>query len=246
MVARSRTDSTSTRQFAVQLHDASAGLAVGIGLLKGLSEAGPGDHQPGSRFVIVAFEQVLTELRQLSRTLSDRDVVRPRTADIRESLQRDAMAAGVDLELRVIGQERGLPEAHLELVRLAGREAIRNVKRHSGSSLCRISLDASICPFVFEARDWGAGMQPGPHARGGIALLTDLAREMGAVLTISSQPGLGMQMTLTGPRCALAPDGYRSSRLPRPLRSVVGDESPSSRKRAAPRRPLRSSEEQIT
>jgi len=208
MVARSRTDSTSTRQFAVQLHDASAGLAVGIGLLKGWSEGGSGDHQPGSRFVIEALEQVLAELRQLSRTLSDRDAVRPRLDDFRHSLNQDAKAAAVDLELRVIGQELVLPPAHLELVRLAGREAIRNVKRHSGSRLCRITFDASTCPFVFEARDWGAGMQPGPRVNGGIALLSDLARDIGCVLAISSQVGLGTQMTLTGPRCALAGDGH--------------------------------------
>ncbi len=246
MIARSRTDSGSTRQFAVRLHDASAGLAVGIGLLKGWPEARSGDHQPSSQFVIEAFEQVLTELRQLSRTLSHRHGVGPRPADFRESLDQDARAAGIDLELRVIGREQLLPAAHLELVRLAGREAIRNVKRHSGSSLCRVTLDASICPFVFEARDWGAGMQPGSQVSGGIALLSDLARDIGCVFTISSQPGLGTRMTLTGPHCALARDGHRLRRLPRALRSVVADESPSSRKRVAPARPLGLSEEQIT
>ncbi len=246
MVARTRTDSTSTRQFAVRLHDASAGLAVGIGLLKGWPEARSGDHQPSSQFVIEAFEQVLTEVRELSRTLSDRPSVRLRPADFRESLDRDAKAAGIDLELRVIGQDHWLPRAHLELVLLAGREAVRNVKRHSGSSLCRVTLDASICPFVFEARDWGAGMQPGSHVSGGIALLEDLARDIGCVFTISSQPGLGTRITLTGPSCALARDGHRLSRQPRALRSVVADQSPSSRKRVAPARPLGLSEEQIT
>ena len=130
MVARSRTDSTSTRQFAVQLHDASAGLAVGIGLLKGWSEGGPGDHQPGSRFVIEALEQVLAELRQLSRTLSDRDAVRPRLDDFRHSLNQDAKAAAVDLELRVIGQELVLPPAHLELV---GSPAVKRSEMSSGT-----------------------------------------------------------------------------------------------------------------
>ena len=89
-------------------------------------------------------------------------------------------------------------------------------------------------------------MQPGPRVNGGIALLSDLARDIGCVLAISSQVGLGTQMTLTGPRCALAGDGHGSSRLPRALRSVVADESPSSRKRVALARPLRPSEEQIT
>jgi signal transduction histidine kinase len=246
MVARSRTDSTSTRQFAVRLHDASAGLALGIGLLKGWSETRSGDHQPSSQFVIEAFEQVLIELRQLSRTLSGGHDVRPRPADFRESLDHDAKGAGIDLELRVIGQEHLLPPAHLELVGLAGREAIRNVKRHSGSSLCRVTLDASICPFVFEARDWGAGIQPATNVSGGIALLSGLARDIGCVLTISSQVGFGTRMTLTGPRCAIARDGHRSSRQSRLLRSVVADQSLSSRKRVASTRPLGLSEEQIT
>jgi len=246
MVARSRTDSASTSQFAVRLHDASAGLAIGIGLLKGWPPARSGDHEPSSQFVIEAFEQVLTELRQLSRTLSDGRGVRQRPADFRESLDQGAKAAAIDLELRVIGQEHLLPAAQLELVRLAGREAIRNVKRHSGSSLCRVTLDASICPFVFEARDWGAGMQPATSVSGGIALLSDRARDIGCVLTISSQVGLGMRMNLTGPRCAIGRDGHRSSRQPRASRSVVADESLSSRKRVGSARPTGPSEEQIT
>ncbi len=231
---------------AVRLHDASAGLAVGIGLLKGSTESARRKPQPDSDRAIEAFEEVLAELRQLSRTVSDRHAVTPRAANVRESLTRDAKTAGVELELDVIGREDWLTREQLELVLLAGRESIRNVKRHSGARRCLVIFDVSTCPFVLTVRDWGAGILPGTRAGSGIALLDDLATEMGAALNISSQPGLGMELTLIGPRCVMTRAALQPTQLGDGLRSVVADESAGSRKRVAARRPSAASGQQIT
>jgi len=108
-------------------------------------------------------------------------------------------------------------------------------------------VDLSACPFVLWARDWGAGIRPGSQVGKGIVTLRALAASMGCELVIGSQPGLGTELVLTGPRCPrtwTAPAG-REAGKPR-LRSVVAEESPSSRKRVAARRPFGAPEQQIT
>jgi signal transduction histidine kinase len=241
---RKRSQSDDVR-LAVRLHDVSAELAIGIGLLKDWVESASSERKLEPRQTVMVFEQVIAELRQLLRSVSEGATGRRPTESVRESLDREARSLGVDLDLRLIGQEDWLTDGQAELVRLVGREAIRNVKRHSGASACRITVDFSTCPFVMTARDWGAGSQSDAHPRRGLALLESLARNMGASLQFSSQPGLGVALALTGPRCGLAASMESSSR-DRSLRSVVANESVSSRKRVAARRPLRPVAQQIT
>lgn len=236
---------TNSVRLVVQLHDVSAGLAVGIGLLKGWEESGWSDPKPDPHRTIEVFEQVLAELRQLSRAVSDRAALSSRKSSLPASLELEAKTVGVELDLEVTGEPEQLGDRLAELVRLVGREAIRNVKRHSGVSHCRITVDLSTCPFVLTARDWGPGIQPQARQGVGIALLQNLARELGAALTISSQPGLGVELTLTGPQCFLAREARQAIHEVR-LRSVVADQSLGSRKRVASRRPVGPLEQQIT
>jgi signal transduction histidine kinase len=238
MIAMERGSSAvAALRLAARLHEVSAGLAVGIGMLKG-SKAADRDR----RAAIEVFEQVLVDLRKLSQETAAGVVARRRPATVRETLQREAKSVGVDLELRIKGRESSLSEGPAELVSLVGREAIRNVKRHSGAGRCRITIDLSARPFVMTAQDWGAGIVAGAPT-GGIKLLEALAREMGADLRISSQPGLGVALTLIGPSPALNGDASQSNH--RRLRSVVAEESLSSRKRVATRRPIRAPGQQI-
>ena len=232
--------------FAARLHDASAGLAVGISLLKGSPRFGRTDSPPESDETLEVFEQVLDNLRQLTRAMTNRA---PRTdprRNLRHSLKRDAQLVGVDLDLEVIGLAGWLTPDQAELLQLAGREAIRNVKRHAGAASCRMIVDLSACPFVLWARDWGAGIKPGSRAGNGIVSLRALAASMGCELVIGSQPGLGTELVLTGPRCprTWTPPAGTEAGNPR-LRSVVAEESPSSRKRVAARRPFGPPEQQI-
>ncbi len=232
-----------TTWLAVRLHDVSAGLAIGIGLVKGWQESRPGIVQHAPNDALEILEQVLTELRQLSRAVSSEAPPSRRSATLRECLQREASSIGVELDLKVAGRESSLSGDEAELVRIAGREAIRNVKRHSGTSRCRIRIDLAARPFVLTARDWGAGIRAREHMGAGIALLETLAREMGAELKVSSQPGLGVELRLKGP----VPGAFDGARDPgASLRSVVAEESPSSRKRVASRRPFSTFEQQIT
>lgn len=245
MGARERRGVSASLRLAVELHDVSGDLAVGIALLKGWRETEGNGKQAEPNRAIDVFEQVLAELRHLLRTVSQ-EVARSQPVSLRDSLELEAKTTGIDLELILAGKESLLSRAQAELVRLTGREAIRNVKRHSGSKSCRLAIDFSSCPFVLTARDWGAGIQPESRLGAGITLLEALADEMGAALTTSSQPGLGVELTLTGPRCVLGRSADQTTRRHARLRSVVADESAGSRKRVARGRPIAASDKQIT
>ncbi len=236
----------ATTEFAARLHDASAGLANGINLLKGSTRPEvPGPVLVGNQAIEV-FEGVLANLRQLSHAMSDRAPQRPRQTDLGESLKREARLVGVALKLELIGNNGWLGPAFAQLLLLVGREAIRNVRRHSGSAACRITVDLSSCPFVFRARDWGAGLELGPQAGSGIALLRQLGADLGCELAIRSLPGLGMELVLTGPPCRRAQTEAEGERTGAPTRSVVAEESLSSRRRVARMRPFADSKQQIT
>ena len=246
MDARKRRGVVASVRLAVRLHDVSGDLAVGIALLKGWKEAGWGEKKPGPDRMLQVFEQALAELRELSRGISAGARARSRPPTVRESLEREASGAGVDLQLSLTGNEGSLSAGQAELIRLVGREAIRNVKRHSGANHCRLTIDLSSCPFVVTARDWGAGIQSEARQGGGIPLLEELASDMGAALKISSQPGLGVELSLTGPRCVLSRGTDQSSHPEGSPRSVVADESRGSRRRVATKRPIAPLEQQIT
>ena len=187
---------------AVRLHDATSGLAVGIGLFKGLFEPGGPDRTQDAERVLAILNDVLMRLRQLSGDFVSSDKHSAYRPDLRASLAREAKHVAVSLEFEVIGNAGRLPPNQAELIDLVSREALRNVRRHSGATACRINLDVSGCPFVLRARDWGAGLKAGSRATNGLALIQRLAAEMGCDLSISSQPGLGTELVLTGPPCA--------------------------------------------
>lgn len=234
-------------ELAARLHDASAGLAVGISLLKDSTHSGGQAPFLEAGHPIEVFEGVLANLRRLSSTMTDRAPKTHPRQPLRDSLEHDAELLGIDLDLKVIGQVGWLTRDQAELVQLAGREAIRNVKRHASAASCRMIVDLSACPFVLWARDWGAGIKPGARVGNGIVTLRALAASLGCDLAIGSQPGLGTELVLTGPRCprtwsAKAESEAKTVRA----RSVVAKESPSSRRRVADRRPFPASGQQIT
>ncbi len=246
MSATGRKRSADDVRLAARLQDICAGLAIGIGLLKGWKELMASDSVGEPRQTVEVFEHALGELRRLQRLVSERAVAGHRAPSVRESLDKEAKSVGVDLDLTIAGHEDWLTHGQAELVRLVGREAIRNVKRHSGARHCRITIDLSTCPFVMTVRDWGAGVQSGARPWRGLALLESFASDLGASLHFSSQPGFGVALTLSGPRCGLAHVIAQASSAGEPMRSVVAEESVSSRKRVAARRPMSPTQQQIT
>jgi signal transduction histidine kinase len=233
-------------RLAVRIHDVSAGLAVGIGLLKGLKHSAASGGSSDCDGPIEVFEAVLADLRQLAPEPNRTTVMRPRM-ELAELLTEEARRIGVAVDLEVRGHDDWLDSDQAELLRHAAREAIRNVKRHSGADRCRMTIDLCSCPFILQVRDWGAGISGQARVGNGIEGLRELAWTMGCDLTIRSHPGLGTELVLRGRLCPLnakSAIGHEASEAP--LRSVVAEESLGTRRRVAARRPITASGQQIT
>jgi signal transduction histidine kinase len=215
-----------------RLHDISAGLAVGLGLLKSMDGDGAGSTVT---VAVKILDSVLHDLKSITRMGGYEGGAHPEI-DLAGELREEARRVGIELELEVAGGEKWLTAEELELIRLAGREAIRNVRRHSGTFRCRITVDLSDCPFVLRARDWGAGINSAAQHGEGIQTLRELASRLGGEVAVGSQPGQGTVFVLAGRRCP-----YRGQ-----PRSVVAEESLSSRRRVAPRRPSPACDQQVT
>jgi signal transduction histidine kinase len=229
-------------ELAARLHDIAAGLAVGVSLLKGGGGTARAQRDSG----VEVLESVLADVKQLARK-PQRANNRSRYVDLATGLREEAARLGVRLELELDGEVDWLTAQEGELVRLAAREAIRNVRRHSGTAKCRITIDLSDCPFVLRARDWGAGIDPASQVGTGIERLRELASSLGCALAIGSQPGLGTVLVLSGRRCPCTQKTRPVGELDdHQLRSVVAEESLSSRRRVATRRPIRAPGQQIS
>ena len=192
----------SAAELAVRLHDAAAGLAVGIGLLKIDAEVPSIDRLRQTDQALAILVEVQANLKHLSRAFLDIAPQANPPADLEHGLKREAKRLGVRLEIEVAGETKWLPASHAELVWLVSREGLRNVRRHSGSAACRIQLHLRTCPFVLRIRDWGGGVRPGAQRGEGVSLLREMAATMGCDLRIGSQPGLGTELVLVGPPCA--------------------------------------------
>jgi signal transduction histidine kinase len=178
-------------QLAVRVHDAAAGLAVAIGLLKA--------DGPDVRRIQTALDSVLVELRKvLAELVAHRTASTTVVGPFRVGVEREAGLLGIDLSLLVDGKEDLLGPAQAELVRLVAREGLRNARHHSGARSCQMSLDLSSHRFHLRVRDWGAGLQRAEKADGGLANLRRLASYLGCELRVGSRPGLGTDLTLVG------------------------------------------------
>ena len=195
MAGRSTHERFESAELLVRLHDTTTGLAIGVGLLK---EAGAGSEIPRIR---TALEDSLANLRRLTASLDVGCATVARRTDLRDSLTQEARRLGLNLDLKLTGDDAWLPPHQAALLELGGREALRNVRRHAGTQACRVSLELANCPFEMRVRDWGSGLDSGSKAGHGLALLRELAAESGCTLSISSQPGLGTELVLTGPAC---------------------------------------------
>lgn len=235
--ARSATD---TAALAVRIHDITATVAVGVALLKGHHAQIDGVSRGDVDQALEAFETALAALRGLAFATRTSET---RVRNVAAGLAEDGAHLGIDLDLEVIGDEGWLGDGEAELVRLAGREAIRNVLRHSGSKRCHLTLDLADCPFVLKVRDWGAGIQGGDRGGNGIERIRSLAQRLGARVVLRSLPGMGTEFVLVGRGC---PRTHGHTTVEARLSSVVASESVGSRKRVAPVRPIGGSGQQIS
>lgn len=187
---------------ARELHDGIATeLAGAISLFKVYFEKHEG-QQPDETLSNV-FEILERSLKHVRESLAD---LRPAAIgpgglvkDLRRQGEDFARLYSIRVELSTNGTEDMITPQHREVVAQVVREALTNVRRHSGSSICRIKLGFAAHPFLIEVSDEGRGLTN--HSTGGYGLMgmRERAAGIGGRLEVVSTSGRGTTVFLFGP-----------------------------------------------
>jgi signal transduction histidine kinase len=92
-----------------------------------------------------------------------------------------------------------LPPAQREVVYQVIREALANVRKHSGSSICRVRIHFAAHPFMVEVADEGRGLGHSRDGGYGLVGMRERAAGIGGRLEVVSTPGKGTTVFLFGP-----------------------------------------------
>jgi two-component system, NarL family, sensor kinase len=176
------------RRIASDLHDGIvqdlAGVAFGLAPVAARAE--PQD----AKVLDASIERLRQGVRELRTLLVEIHPPRLESAGLEAALDdllSPLRAAGIEAQLDVE------PGRHDALVYRVAREALRNVAEHAQASHVRVT----VTPTTLIVSDDGRGFDPGQRelrreqGHVGLELLSDLARESGATLTVSSEPGAG-------------------------------------------------------
>jgi two-component system NarL family sensor kinase len=173
-VVSTAADSTagSDRQLADRLRMAASGLRASIGGLRSL--------------LVDVYPPALRGAGIIAALTDLAGMLRPRGIE-------------VDLEL---ADHVGLDEHGENLVFRIAQEIIRNIGRHSGAGSVCIRLTCAGSDVVLTIADDGVGFDPRAvlasprEGHFGLALMTDLATNAGAALSVASAPGRGTRWQL--------------------------------------------------
>ena len=187
-------------RIARELHDGIATeLAGAISLFKLYLEK----HQTQDDTLTNVFEIMERSLKRVRESLAD---LRPAAigpggllGDLRRQAEEFARLYGIRVELSSNGAEDMLSPHHREVVAQVVREALTNVRRHSGSTICRVKLGFAARPFLIEVSDEGRGFASGRAAGYGLMGMRERAAGIGGRLEVVSTEGRGTTVFLFGP-----------------------------------------------
>ncbi len=188
-------------RIARELHDGLATeLAGAISLFKVYIEKSKG--KPDETLINV-FEILERSLKRVRESLAD---MRPAAigpeglvGDLRREADDFARLYGIRVELSSNGTEDLLSPRHREVVAQVVREALTNVRRHSGSSICRVRMGFAARPFLIEVSDEGRGFVDSGAAGYGLMGMRERAAGIGGRLEVVSTEGRGTTVFLFGP-----------------------------------------------
>jgi PAS domain S-box-containing protein len=190
------------QRLAQNLHDAvnqslfSASLIAEV--LPRLWERDPEDGRQSledlrrlTRGAMAEMRGLLTELRPL--VLSDSDL-----GDLLRQLG-DALTGrtNITVEVAVMGSGALPAEAQLVFYRVC-QEALNNIAKHAWASRVDIYLRYAADEVALHIRDNGRGFDPtlAPAGHYGLSMMEERAKMIGAILTITSQPGQGAEVII--------------------------------------------------
>ena len=188
-------------RMARELHDGLAtDLAGAISLFKVYLE---GHRDVNDRTLANIFEILERMLKQVRETLAE---LRPRpigpeglVRDLRHQAQEFARLYAIRVEIATSGTEDMLPPPQREVVNQVIREALTNVRKHSGSSICRVRMHFAARPFLVEVSDEGRGFLSSQAHGYGLVGMRERAAGIGGRLEVVSTEGRGTTVFLFGP-----------------------------------------------
>lgn len=188
-------------RIARELHDGIATeLASAVMLFKVYLEKNRGQQEETLHNVFQILEQALKRVRA---SLAD---LRPAAIgpdglvrDLRREAEEFARLYGIRVEISSNGTEDLLAPHHREVVARVVREALTNVRRHSGSSICRVRMGFAARPFLIEIADEGKGFINAGPAGYGLVGMRERAAGIGGRLEVVSTEGRGTTVFLFGP-----------------------------------------------
>jgi signal transduction histidine kinase len=202
--ARQAVDDAVARErarVARELHDGVASdLAGAISLFKVYLERTKGQPDETLTDIYGILERSLKHVRE---SLAD---MRPAPigpggvlGDVRRQAEEFARMYGIRVELSSNGTEDMLSPHHREVVGQVVREALTNVRRHSGSSICRVKMGFAARPFLIEVADEGRGFTGAATTGYGLMGMRERAAGIGGRLEVVSTEGRGTTVFLFGP-----------------------------------------------
>ena len=187
-------------RIARELHDGVATeLAGAISLFKVYLE----QHRTNPDESLSAIFEILERsLKHVRESLAD---LRPAAigpdglvGDLRRQAEEFSRLYGIRVEISNIGAEEMLSHQQREVVAQVVREALTNVRRHSGSTICRVKMGFGARPFLIEVSDEGKGFAAGGSGYG-LMGMRERAAGIGGRLEIVSTEGRGTTVFLFGP-----------------------------------------------
>ncbi|HEY4913737.1 MAG TPA: sensor histidine kinase [Candidatus Dormibacteraeota bacterium] len=188
-------------RIARELHDGIAtDLAGAISLFKVYMEGRKGQPDQTLKNVFEIMERLLKHVREALTDLRPPPISPDGLAgDLRQQADEFARLYGIRVELSSNGTEDLLSAHQREVVAQVVREALTNVRRHSGSSICRVKMAFAARPFLIEVSDEGRGIIDGKSSGYGLVGMRERAAGIGGRLEVVSTEGRGTTVFLFGP-----------------------------------------------
>jgi signal transduction histidine kinase len=188
-------------RIARELHDGIATeLAGAISLFKVYLERqnGQPDETLSNIFEILegALKNVRESLAELRPAAIGPEGV---VVDLRRQADEFSRMYGIRVEISTVGTEDMVSPQQREVVAQVVRESLTNVRRHSGSTICRVKLGFGARPFLIEISDEGRGFGAGLPGGYGLMGMRERAAGIGGRLEVVSTRGRGTTVFLFGP-----------------------------------------------
>lgn len=188
-------------RIARELHDGIATeLAGAISLFKVYMERTTGRPDETLSNIFEILEKALKRVRE---SLAD---LRPAAigpqglvGDVRRQSEEFARLYAIRVEVSSHGSEELLSAQQREVVAQVVHEALTNVRRHSGSAICRVKLGFAARPFLIEVADEGKGFSADIVGGYGLMGMRERAAGIGGRLEVVSTEGRGTTVFLFGP-----------------------------------------------